>query len=149
LIGLAERDYRNEFEKPKAFISYDSSDKDVAQQIALTLSKLVIPVWYDDYALVVGSNMRDSIERGLKDCKKCILLLSPRFLENRRWAKREFDSIFTRELLFDEQVLVPIWYGVNARQIYEYSPSLANIVGADLASGMDEVIAKLGRALRD
>jgi TIR domain len=57
------------------------------------------PVWYDEFALKIGDNLRDSIERGLKECRKCVLVLSPNFLTNGGWTKKEFDSIFTREIL--------------------------------------------------
>ena len=63
-------------EKPVGFISYNSRDReDVARKIATTLQTTMCPVWYDEFSLRVGSNLRDSIEAGLKSCKKCILIL--------------------------------------------------------------------------
>lgn len=70
---------RSRSERPMAFISHDSRDKDIAKQIAVGLQKFLCPVWYDEFSLPVGANLRDSIEGGLKTCKKCVLLLSPKF----------------------------------------------------------------------
>jgi TIR domain len=70
---------RSAREKPLAFISHDSRDKDVAKSIAIGLSKLMCPVWYDEFSLKVGDRLRENIERGLKEYKKCIIVLSPNF----------------------------------------------------------------------
>jgi IstB-like ATP binding protein len=76
--------------------------------------------------LKVGDNLRDSIERGLKETRKCILILSPHFLSNTGWTKVKFDSVFTREIMEGSGVVLPIWHNVSAKEVHEYSPSLAN-----------------------
>jgi len=145
------RDRRTVMEKPLAFISYDSRDKEaVAKKIAFGLQKMFCPVWYDEYSLKIGDNLRDSIERGLKECKKCVLVLSPNFISNNGWTKKEFDSIFTREILEEQQLVLPVWFNVTERQVYDYSPSLLNVKGAiwnDL--GEKEVCRQLKIAISD
>ncbi len=91
---------KTELEKPLAFISHDSRDKtEVAGPIAIGLQRMLCPVWYDEFSLKVGDHLRESIERGLKETKKCILILSPNFFSNNGWTKTEFNSVFTRELI--------------------------------------------------
>lgn len=140
---------RSALEKPLAFISHDSRDKEaIAKPIALALQKLMCPVWYDEFSLKVGDNLRDSIEEGLKSCRKCILILSPDFISNRGWTKKEFDSVFTREVLEDQQIVLPVWCGVSKKQIFEYSPSLLNIKGIDWNRlGETEVCRQLANAV--
>jgi hypothetical protein len=132
-------------EKPLAFISHDSRDKEtIARPMALNLQRKVCPVWYDEFSLPLGANLRESIERGLKECKRCVLILSPNFLSNRGWGKKEFESIFTRELLEDSALVLPIWCGVTKQQVYDYSPSLLNVKGIDWAAlGEDEVCRQI------
>ena len=134
---------------PFAFISHDSRDKvDVARKIAVNLDKKLCPIWYDEFSLKVGDNLRESIENGLKSCRKCILIISPNFISNRGWTKLEFDTIFTRELLQEKEIVLPVWYRVNKEQVYEYSPSLLNVKGLiweDL--GEDEVCRQLYNAI--
>lgn len=121
---------RTKFESPLAFISHDSRDKDeIARKIAINLQRMLCPVWYDEFSLKVGNNLRESIEKGLKECKKCILVLSPNFFSNNGWTKKEFDSIFTRELIEERGLVLPVWHNVTKQEVYNYSPSLLNVMG--------------------
>lgn len=151
-ISLRDRSYaatRSEHEKPLAFISHDSRDKDVfVRELALEMSKMMCPVWYDEYSLIVGDSLRGSIESGLKEAKKCVLFLSPNFLSNGGWTKAEFDSIFTREILEQKNVVLPVWHNVNVKSVYEYSPRLADKVGLPTSLGVKEVARKLVNAVR-
>ena len=46
--------FRNKWEKPRAFIAHDSRDKNsIAEPIALQLQKFMCPVWYDQFSLRV------------------------------------------------------------------------------------------------
>ncbi|UQR62715.1 toll/interleukin-1 receptor domain-containing protein [Bradyrhizobium sp. C-145] len=140
---------RAKHERPLAFISHDSRDKqEVARKIAVQLQKLMCPVWYDEFSLSVGDNLRESIEKGLKECQKCILILSPNFFANAGWTKKEFDSIFTREILEKSQLILPVWFSVTSRMVYEYSPALLNVKGLNWTDlGEDEVCRLLARAV--
>lgn len=135
---------RNKWEKPRAFISHDSRDKkEVAEPIALQLQKWMCPVWFDQYSLKVGDSLRERIETGLKECPKCILILTPNFLNNNGWTKREYDSVFTRELVEKQKVILPVWYNISVEDVYKYSPILADRVGAQWTDGVEEVARKL------
>jgi hypothetical protein len=141
-------DERNKFEKPLGFISHDSKDKiEIASPLAMQLKKLICPVWYDEYSLKVGHSLREQIEKGLKECKKCILILTPNYLSNEGWGKKEFNSVFTRELIEKQNVVLPVWHNVSAREIYEYSPSLADRVALNWSAGVEEVARKLKHAI--
>jgi hypothetical protein len=148
--GAAVND-RSQFEKPLAFISHDSRDKDaVARPIAQGLLRMLCPVWYDEYSLKVGAPLRESIENGIKECKKCILVLSPNFFSNDGWTKREFNSIFTREILEGSNLVLPVWYGVTREQIYDYSPSLLSVKGLDWSAlGDEQICRQLNAAIND
>lgn len=140
---------RSRNEEPLAFISHDSRDKEnVAKPIAIGLQKLLCPVWYDEFSLKVGDNLRTSIEAGLKKTNKCVLILSKSFLSNDGWTKKEFDSVITREILESESVILPVWCDVTTKEVYDYSMSLANIKGIDFNKfGTEETIKQLHRAI--
>jgi hypothetical protein len=133
---------RSLFEKPLAFVSYDSRDREVAQRIATGLQRMMCPVWYDQFSLKVGANLRDSIERGLKECRKCVLVLSDNFLSNKGWTKREFDSVFTREILEEKHLVLPIWHGVGKQQVFDYSLSLLNVKGINWAEVSEQEVCR-------
>jgi TIR domain len=139
---------RSKFERPLAFISYDSKDREIAKAIAIGLQRMMCPVWYDEFSLKVGDNLRDSIEGGLKKCRKCILVLTPNFFSNGGWTKKEFDSVFTREILEQKGLALPVWCGVGKQAVYDYSASLLNVKGLDWSQlGVDEVCRKLHIAI--
>ena len=150
-VKFREQSYaegRNKFEKPLGFISHDSRDKiEIAGPLAMQLQKLMCPVWYDEYSLKVGHSLREQIEKGLKECKKCILILTPSYLSNEGWGKKEFDSVFTRELIEKQNVVLPVWHNVTPKEIYEYSPSLADRVALNWSEGVEEVARKLKHAI--
>jgi hypothetical protein len=136
------------YERPLAFISHDSRDKaDVAIHIAIGLQKLLCPVWYDEFSLRVGGRLRESIEKGLREARKCILILSPSFLSNNGWTKVEFNSIFTREIVEAKDVVLPVWRDVSRDEVYNYSPTLADRVAVNWNLGAEEVVKRLHRAI--
>jgi TIR domain len=139
---------RNKWEKPRAFISHDSRDKKgIAEPLAIQLQKGMCPVWYDEFSLKVGDSLRESIETGLKECSKCILILTPNFLTNEGWSKREYDSIFTRELVERRNVILPVWHSISSADVYQYSPILADRVAVQWSRGVEEVARKLLSAI--
>jgi hypothetical protein len=141
---------RARLEIPIAFISHDSRDKDeIARPLAVELAKRMCPVWYDEFSLKLGDSLRESIEKGLKECKKCILVLSKHFLTNRGWTNTEFNAVFTRELLEGKNIVLPIWCGIDKAELYEYSPTLLNRLGSKWERGLEEVVREILRVLGD
>lgn len=135
---------------PLAFISHDSRDKDsLVRELAVELKKLQCPVWYDEFSLKVGDSLRANIEEGLKESKKCIVVLSPNFLANEGWGKREFDSIYTREIVEKDNVILPIWHNVSVEDVYSYSPVLADKVGLNSDEGVPALAKKLAEAIKN
>ena len=128
-----------------AFISHDSRDKqEIARPLVDELRRFPgCSVWYDEYSLKLGDSLRESIEKGLKECQRCVLLLSKNFLDNNRWTKVEFDSVFTRELVEERKLVLPVWCGVTRQDVYSYSPSLANRVAVNWEKGAEEVARQI------
>jgi hypothetical protein len=135
---------RNKWEKPRAFVSHDSRDKtEIAEPLVVELQKSMCPVSYDEFSLKVGDSLRESIEKGLKECSKCIFILTPNFLSNGGWSKREYDSIFTRELVEGRNVILPVWHSVSRGDVYKYSPILADRYAVQWCIGVEVVARKL------
>lgn len=140
---------RNEKERPLAFISHDSRDKDkYARPLASALVEAGLPIWYDEYSLELGASLRESIEAGLKDCKRCVLLLSPHFMGNPGWTKREFNAVFTRELIEKQNLIIPVWIDVKREDVFKYSPELVDRVAVRWKRGKKAVIEKLTETLK-
>ncbi len=146
--GKTWLEQRSSLEKPLAFISHDARDKDaIARPLAEELRK--IPgciVWFDEYSLKVGDSLRTSIEKGIKECKKCILVLTPNYFDNNGWAAEEFSAVFTRERIEQERVILPVWHNVTKQDVYNYSPSLADTVAIRWDSNVQAIASQIYRA---
>lgn len=135
-------------EQPLAFISHDSRDNNrIARPLADKLIEMRCPVWYDEYSLQVGDPLRQSIEDGIRKCRTCILVVSPNFLTNKGWTAKEFNAVFTREILEKEDLVLPIWCNVTPQDVFEYSPTLADRLALDWSLGIDEVAYRLKQAI--
>jgi len=141
-------DFCTENETPWAFISHDSRDKDdVARLLAEKLSSMLCPVWYDEYSIGVGDSLRESIDKGIRDAKKCIVILSRNFFSNQGWTKAEFNAAMGKHVVSGGAVILPIWHGVSREEVFEYSPMLADVVGLPSTLGIDEMARQLFRKL--
>jgi hypothetical protein len=117
----------NSVEKTKRwdfFISHVSEDKEeVARPLADRLNARGLMVWYVDYSLNLGSNLRESIDYGLARSRFGIVILSGHFLE-KHWPQEELNDLANREAN-GKKVIFPVWHKVGFRQVFEYSPVLA------------------------
>ena len=115
-------------ERPKFFLSYASQNKEsLALPLAMALQTRGVRIWFDEYEIKPGDSIRETIELGLKSCERCVLLLTKEYLENRRMAKAEFESIFQREQVEgSNNLFVPIWVGVSREEVFDFCTSLTN-----------------------
>jgi hypothetical protein len=138
-----------ELSKPLAFISHDSRDKEsLVRDLAKEMSLQLCSVWYDEYSLKVGDSLRDNIERGLKEAKKCVVILSPHFISNGGWTKAEFDSIFSREIHEKKNIILPVWHNVDKAEVYDYCPRLIDRVALMSSIGTKELATRLANAIK-
>jgi len=147
LLTVRDGEYseaRSRNKRPVAFICHDSRDKEpFVRELATVLQKMLLFVWYDEFSLRIGDSLRESIEKGIKECHSCILILSPNFLTNDGWTKAEFDSIYTREIIEKKNVILPIWHNVTQRMVYDFSPRLSDKVAIISSFGSAEVAKRL------
>src|ERR1700722_6369740 len=62
-------------EKKLGFISHDSRDKDsFVRPLAEKLRSALCPVWYDEFSIKPGDSLRESIDAGLRDSKRCVVV---------------------------------------------------------------------------
>ena len=151
VVRIRDMEYarlEDEHAHPLAFICHDWRDKStVAEPLVKELVKRVGRIWYDEYSLRVGDSLRESIERGLKECRKCVLVLTPNFLSNQGWPATEFTSIFTREHMENSKLILPVWDGVSPEDVFAYSPSLADRFAAHWEKGAETVAQQIAAAI--
>lgn len=142
------QEFLTNLETPLGFISHDSRDKaDFVEPLATQLRSALCPVWYDEFSLQPGMSIRESIDKGLRDSKRCVIVLSPNFLENPTWGKAEFNAAISKHIYAGGNVIIPIWHGVTREQVANYSPLIVDIFAINSNVGADEVFRQVRAAL--
>ncbi|MGD8780713.1 MAG: toll/interleukin-1 receptor domain-containing protein [Ignavibacteria bacterium] len=86
------------------FISYDHEDVELTQKIEKFLHKKDINIKSDN-SLIVGGNVYDFVNSAVSECKGFILIISPAYLNNRRYARTELKEIITRSIYSDIRII--------------------------------------------
>lgn len=121
------------------FVSYASEDRaNVAQPLAEALIEDGLSVWYDQFELKMGDSLRRKLDEGLTQSKYGIVVLSPSFF-SKHFTNLELDGLAQREVN-GKKVILPVWYNVTAKNVRNYSPTLADRIAASWESGIDVVI---------
>lgn len=130
------------------FICHASEDKDsFVRSLAEALKNNHLEVWYDEFSLVIGDSLRESIDKGLSKSRYGIVVLSPAFF-TKKWPIRELNGLVAREMSGENSVILPIWHNISAKQILEFSPPLADRKAVDTKEGLDSVCSELLKKLR-
>lgn len=124
------------------FVSHASEDKDaVVRPLALALQEEGLSVWYDEFALRLGSSLRRSIDAGLTNSRFGVVVLSESFFK-KGWSNYELDGLVTREVAQGgAQLILPLWHKVTKEEVVAYSPSLADKVALRTSDNTVEEIA--------
>jgi hypothetical protein len=147
IIDDREWERRLDMRKPDAFIAHDSRDKDsLARPLADALSRLGLIVWFDEFSLKPGDRLSESIDRGLTNCRRAVLLTTPHLLENTTWANTEMSALLSRAV-YNPNVIIPVWSGVNREDVAARSARLADIVALHASPDVNELASKIYAAI--
>jgi len=133
---------------PDVFISHATEDKvKVARPLAEALIAQGLDVWYDEFSLNLGDSLQESIDRGIAESRFGIVILSKSFFE-KDWPKKELNGFIAREI-HGTKVILPVWHELDFEDIVKYSPTLANRVAVKTSEGMEQVINKIMKAVKN
>lgn len=131
------------------FIAHASEDKEsVARPLAKELKKQGINVWYDEFTLYLGDNLRKTIDKGISSCNFGVVILSPAFF-SKSWPQRELDGLITRELHEGRKIILPVWHNIDLEDVLAYSKPLANKLAESTSKGLEAVVAKILQVLEE
>ncbi len=130
------------------FISHASEDKDtVVRQLADTLEKLKVKIWFDEFSLKVGDSLSKSIDDGLQKSKFGIVVISKNFLE-KRWTDYEYRSLLSKEDN-GKKVILPIWHNISKDEVKNFSLYLYDKVALDTSkSSINKIALQLTETIR-
>ncbi len=89
------------------FISYNHSDKDFAESLAVNLVQAKQNVWIDKWELNAGDSLIERIENALGDADAILVLLSKNSVQS-EWCKKELRSGLVRELEEKSVLVIPL-----------------------------------------
>ncbi|KYK27962.1 MAG: hypothetical protein AYK19_21110 [Theionarchaea archaeon DG-70-1] len=129
------------------FICHAHEDKEFfVRELAEKLHSKGLRVWYDEFTLSLGDNLRRSIENGLAKSRYGIVVLSKRFFE-KEWPQKELDGLVAKEVE-GKKVILPVWHGITREEVQSFSSILANRLAASSEKGIDYVVNEILRVLR-
>ncbi|NOQ27045.1 MAG: TIR domain-containing protein [Bacteroidales bacterium] len=127
--------------KYDVFISHASEDKvDCVNQLAKSLIKLGLSVWYDNFTLKLGDSLNEEINKGLSQSTYGIVVLSPDFFI-KKWTQLELNGLMSQEE--NEKTILPIWHKVSKHEVQSFSPILADKLAVSTSEGMEKVVKEI------
>lgn len=122
--GLKRITIEQDKKKPRAFISYSSLDRNIADHLCAKLENAGIPVWYAPRN-IIGSDYAGAIVRGIMDASYFIVILSENSLKSQH-VLNEVDLAFNEinrgmkffPLRINEEELGPSFLYYLSRQHY-------------------------------
>jgi serine/threonine protein kinase len=93
---------RPAIQKVSLFISYSREDPGIANQLVQGLGENQFNVWFDKTSIEVGKAWEPQIRKGIRDCDKFIVILSPDAVES-EYVQAEID--YAKE---KQKTIIPI-----------------------------------------
>ncbi len=121
----------------QVFLSYSSSDREIAQRIVDELRQEGIRVWFDAYELQPGDSIAKAIENAISASDYLIVLLSPNSV-NSKWMRQELGTALSNDLTTRDITLLPV-----VIKDCEIPPSLARYQYLDLRTDFDQGVTRL------
>lgn len=131
------------------FICHASEDKEeFVRPLATELKARGLNVWYDEFQLEIGDNIRESIDQGLTSSRYGIAVLSDKFFD-KEWTEYELNGLIERDT-GPEKVILPIWYDINEDIVQRHSPPLAGKFAAQASTDdISKVAGQIYLAIKD
>ena len=129
------------------FICHASEDKEpFVRELAEAVRAEGLKVWYDDFTLTIGDNLRRSIDRGLEASRYGVVVLSPHFFA-KEWPQRELDGLAALENE-GRKVILPVWHNIDVDGIRRRAPTLVYRFAAKSRDGFKKVVQDLLHVVR-
>lgn len=130
--------------KYDVFISHAYEDKEeIAKKLAYKLKGYGLSVWYDEFCMVPGCNIRQLIDKGLRESEYGIVILSKVFID-KYWTNYELDGLLTFDSVHNDNRIIPIWHNISKDDLINYSASLVMKYAINTSNlSLDEIVSKL------
>ncbi|MBF0284461.1 MAG: TIR domain-containing protein [Magnetococcales bacterium] len=125
---------------PKAFLSYASEDRDLAEKIANYLVLKGVDAWWDQWEIKSGDSVRRKIEEGLGECTHFIVLLTQNSVV-KPWVNAEIDAGFRRKVE-ENAKFIPLRHDLPVGRLSEFLRTMHSpeIKESSFEGGMKQLV---------
>ncbi len=125
------------------FLSHASEDRDeIARPLADALIARGVTVWFDELNIRVGQSIRREIERGIRDARFGLVIISEHFMV-KQWTQAELDALWGKKLAAKDDSLLPVWHKVTYDEVQQGLPLLAGLHALNTSTMSIDKIADL------
>jgi len=130
------------------FVSHASEDKEAfVRPLANGLIQhRGFKVFYDDYSLVMGNSLLQSISKGLRECQYGVVVFSPSSVR-KKWPQEELAGLLARESA-EHKIILPILHNLTIEGLLQHYPTFADRIVSESKDGIERVITDILRAIR-
>lgn len=122
------------------FVSYATANRPFVKNLADTLIRFHLDVWYDEYEIKLGESIWGKINEGLAACDWGVVVLTHQFF-NRSWTKKELAALAT--MLGEDGRMIPVFHKITPEEVGTYQPLLRDVKGLDSKGDVKHVAAAL------
>lgn len=138
----------NHPERRDLFLCHAWDDRlESARELHTNLTQYGASVWFSEDDLQLGSLMLREIDKGLRNCRLGIVLVTPAMLKS-----IESSGVAEKELAFllSTRRVIPVLHQVTFEELSDISPLLASHSGlSSKDSSLDDIAAKIAAAAAD
>ena len=130
------------------FLSYASEDRQYAVSLKQALNEANVSVWIDVEEVSLGEPILPAIERGIKESRYAVLLLSPSYTA-KSWPKVEFDALMKRQIdARGGPGILPLLHGgLSQEQLAEFSPTIGTLRNTTTDRSLLHVVEEILRVV--
>jgi hypothetical protein len=125
------------------FICYDDRDlKDIARPLYHALTNKEIKAWLYEERMKGGDSIIQGIHDGIMGSDNSVIVVTPNFLTNDRWARDEFEMI-AQAAARQRKNIFTVWHRVTVDEVMFYNLRLTIREPLHWERGVDEVSNEL------
>ena len=98
---------KTEYHSPDIFLCHSKEDVTFVRKLARDLHELQIYAWFDEWELMLGGSLHDSIARALEQSAHIGVVVSPDSVES-TWVRKELNQALAREGRSGENLIIPL-----------------------------------------
>ena len=119
------------------FLSYNSSDHDAVERLALRLQQEGVRTWLDRWNLIPGNPWQDEIEQALESCSTSCILIGPSGLGP--WQNAEMRAAIDRRVSKGDFRVIPVLLpGAQRDQRSRYPTFLTQTTWVEFRDALDD-----------